>query len=140
MSSRRTRKRERRYAEATARTPGFCGGWGEGLPTTWSDWQLVRRAVREGWPVPNHVRDAVVQELGDAVLSNLEDGDDFRHGSVLVRLLIGMEAANRRSPSSERQTWPTDIPLIALGSRRQTSGSHKSGLTVRPSAREVNDG
>ena len=48
MPSRRKRKRERSKTEATAQSPGTCGGWGNGLPTTLSDLGVFGTTPRKG--------------------------------------------------------------------------------------------
>ncbi|PHS04009.1 MAG: hypothetical protein COA78_17085 [Blastopirellula sp.] len=72
MTSRRKRKRERRRvdAEATVNSQKSCGGWGEGLPTRLSDLVMLRRAIKEDWPVPQHVKQAVVGDLEEEVHSS----------------------------------------------------------------------
>ena len=50
MPSRKRRKRHRaETTEATGKTPGYCGGWGRGVPVDRADIAMIRRAIREGW-------------------------------------------------------------------------------------------
>ncbi len=91
MPSRWKRKRERRIAEATAKAPGTCGGWGQGTPTTNADLLLVRQAIREDWPVPDDVRRAIIEELFQEVDT---DCSDVRRFVAIVRVFLAMVKAN----------------------------------------------
>lgn len=92
MPSRCKRKRERRKAEATAHSPGTCGGWGDGVPTALADLVMLRRAINEDWPVPVSVRQAIIDELG----TEIESSESRRVLSV-VRSFLTMESANIRA-------------------------------------------
>jgi len=92
MPSRRKRKRVRRQAEATARSPGTCGGWGNGLPTTLADLVMLRRAINEDWPVPANVRHAIVDELGGDI-----ETSEVRRALSVFRSFLVMESANIRA-------------------------------------------
>ena len=96
MASRRQRKRKRlevepstSAGEATAKTPGFAGGWGRGLPRQRGDLAMIRRAVREGWETPQSVKDRVMDEL----MREFEAADD-RQAIRIVRLFIAIDRAN----------------------------------------------
>ena len=74
MPSRRRRKRyQRETAEATARTPGFCRGWGRGAPIRYRDVAMVRRAIREGWQTPEAVQQRALNDLLDVVVNGRDD-------------------------------------------------------------------
>ena len=93
MPSRRKRKRERSKAEATAHSPGTCGGWGNGLPTTLSDLVMLRSAINEDWPVPDNVRQAICVELGQEDIESSE----LRRVISIVRTYLTMDRANMRA-------------------------------------------
>ena len=101
MPSRRKRKRERRKAEATAHSPGTCGGWGDGLPTTLSDLVLLRRAINEDWPVPDNVRQAICDELAEEELESSE----VRRLISVVRTFLAMDRANMRATETALQEF-----------------------------------
>jgi hypothetical protein len=86
------RKRARRKAEATAKGPGTCGGWGQGVPTSLSDLVLLRRAVNEGWPVPDDVRQAIVGELATDLASS-----EVRRVLSIARVFLAMDRADLRA-------------------------------------------
>lgn len=92
MPSRRKRKRQRRNAEATAKGPGTCRGWGQGAPTSLSDLVLLRRAINENWPVPYNVRLAIVGELEAEI-----ESPDVRRVLSVARSFLAMEGANIRA-------------------------------------------
>ncbi len=103
MPSRRMRKRYRlevestnSTAEATAKTPGFAGGWGRGLPLQGRDLAMIRQAVREDWPTPQPVRDRIVDELMDVF-----ENADARLSIRLVRLFIAMDLSQLRDLERE---------------------------------------
>ncbi len=86
FQSRRSRKRHRRnIAEATARAPQLRGGWGQGSEIRASDLLLIRRAVREDWPVPQAESEALI---GDVVLSAARADDKPRLQIAAVRVVI----------------------------------------------------
>ena len=91
MSSRRKRKRERRTAEATAKAPGTCAGWGQDTPTTNADLLLIRQAIREDWPVPEDVRRAIIEELFQEVDT---DSSDVLRFVAIVRVILAMVKDN----------------------------------------------
>ena len=63
MPSRTARKRYRRkLAKATANSPKSAGGWGQGSLAR-GDCRLIRHAIREGWDVPEHVRNLIVNDV-----------------------------------------------------------------------------
>ena len=104
MSSRRKRKRCRLLAEATAHAPKTRGGWGQGVPTTLSDLIWLRRAIREAWLVPAHVREAIVNELCGDLLAIPESGPaaDFgREALSRLRCIIEMEGVNQSIDHAE---------------------------------------
>ena len=99
MTSRRMRKRQRRKAEATVHSPGTCGGWGGNAPTTQADLVILRRAIKQGWPVPPNVRQAIFEELIDEV-----DSSDPRRATSVAMTFLAMSNANlqlRESKHSE---------------------------------------
>ncbi len=88
MQSRRKRKRERRKAEATAKflVPGV--GWGE---STKAELLLIRQAIQEGWPVPDNVRRAIIEELFQEVGP---DSSDVRRFLAITKVFLAMTQAN----------------------------------------------
>src|SRR4051794_21955318 len=72
------------------------GGWGDSAPATTIDLRrrgdvaLVHRAVANGWNVPQHVRDQLMQQLTPALASAAND----RLALKLVKLAVMMEARN----------------------------------------------
>jgi hypothetical protein len=105
MPSRRKRKRYQRMAEATANSLKSCGGWGQGVPTTLFDLVKLRRAIREGWPVPLAVRQAIVEELYGDLVSSLEGDSNFDFGRFAisrVRCVVEMEGINQAIEIAER--------------------------------------
>lgn len=79
-------------AEATAKSPGSCGGWGKGVPTKRSDLVLLRRAISEDWPVPENVQRTIVAELGGELRTK-----DARRFLAVARAFLEMQAANLRA-------------------------------------------
>lgn len=93
MPSRRRRKRYRREtAEATARTPGFCRGWGRGAPVGARDVAMVRRAIREGWQTPEAVQQRALNDLMGVV----ENGRDDCLALRIVWMLMWLDGLQRR--------------------------------------------
>jgi hypothetical protein len=99
MPSRRKRKRKRLNAEATAIEPQKMRGWGRGLPVSGADIKMVRQALREGWPVPQDARVAVVDDLF-ALLQ--EEGVSARHLCSVVGVFIEIEEINQEIDLAER--------------------------------------
>lgn len=98
MPSRRTRKRQRRSAEATAHSlRKTSGGWGAGLPTARSDLLLVRRAIKEGWPITEHAWRAIVGEVD----SFIRGGDD-RIALSAVGVIVAADQASFRAALRSR--------------------------------------
>lgn len=91
--SRSKRKRDRRRAEATAPSPKIKGGWGHGLPVSNSDLLLVRRAIRDKWPVSQCVRDLVVEDVTHVALGEANLSSSRLISAVTV--LISMEEADQ---------------------------------------------
>jgi hypothetical protein len=92
MQTRTKRYRARlKMAKATANSPECWGLWGQGSPVTRSDLLLLRRAIREDWPVPEHVREAVIH---DVVAIATDDTSGPRMWVSAARVIIEMEAAN----------------------------------------------
>lgn len=94
-NSRKKRKRDRRRAEATVPPPAHRGGWGNGLPISLSDFVLVRRAIREGWPAPGPVRDLVVRDVAYVALD--EAPSTMRRFLSAVRVFTAIEAVNQEA-------------------------------------------
>ena len=92
MPSRRKRKRERQKVEATASSPGTCGGWGGGVPTKLADLVLLRQAINEDWPVSSRVRQAIIDEFTAEI-----DTPDVRRSLSVARSFLTMESANIRA-------------------------------------------
>jgi hypothetical protein len=66
MSARRKRQRERR------RQPDTSPASGQDRPGLWSDasladLRLLRRAIREGWPVPEERRPGIIAEVSPLI-------------------------------------------------------------------------
>ena len=111
MPSRKKRKRDRRRAEATAQEPQALGGWGDPAPVNPSDLLLIRQAIREGWPVPPHIRWQITKRMLDLFDSNEAD---LRMKAALARCVIRMELDNadrELSPDAHLETnwWPTRV-------------------------------
>lgn len=93
MPSRRKRKRERRKAEATAQRPKVRGDWGECAPLSRGELLLVRHAIRERWPVPPEVRQAIV----DGVMRKFnEPMTTNREHSAIAWCVLTMTGDNLR--------------------------------------------
>ena len=103
MPSRKKRKRDRRRAEATAEAPVLKGGWGKGSDLRPGDLLLIRRAVREGWPTPPAVCDAIIRDVVTAAL----EAEKPRLTLAAVRVCIdvvkdqqgGFDARRRQRPA-----------------------------------------
>jgi len=59
---------------------------------------LLRRAIREEWPVAANVRQAIVDELGEGLESN-----DARRTISIARTFIAMDRANMRADDREQR-------------------------------------
>jgi len=68
------------------------------LPTSLADLVLLRRAIREEWPVAANVRQAIVDELGEG----LESNNVWRTLSI-ARASIAMDRANMRADDREQR-------------------------------------
>lgn len=62
------------------------------------DLQLVRRAIREDWPIPAGVRKLLVEELGGV----LKDGEDERNKISAAKALIAADAVNARREAMDQ--------------------------------------
>jgi hypothetical protein len=72
---------------------------------------LVRQAVREGWPVAEHVARAVIDDICEVAL-----GANPRHSIAAVRVIVAMVADNQQVEHGlPRESWPTDVRRDALG-------------------------
>lgn len=109
IRSRRNRNRPRINAAATAESvqgvrarENQGGGW-ENRRTlidvrTAGDVQLLRQAVREGWPVLPEKRRQIVEHVFDVAMTDERDRMAIR----CARLLVAMEAANIRDDKRSR--------------------------------------
>ena len=107
MPSRKKRKRYRQRAEATAKphggrgrgTPRTAGGWGCGAPTGLADLRLLRQAINNDWPVSEHVRKLIVDEVFELFDSERR----VRFTLSIAWTCIRMEAANIRDENAARR-------------------------------------
>jgi hypothetical protein len=91
MPSRQKRKRKRRMAEASVKTPEINRGLG-GLAATGSrDTRLIARAVREQWAIPTAIRPAIVARQVRAAIEAKSD----REATQAARCLVQMQAQNQ---------------------------------------------
>jgi hypothetical protein len=79
--------------EASEQQPKFCGGWGQNSDLRPADLLLVRKAIREGWDVPQETRDAVVADVERMIRENRWNG---RRWCAVARCIIEMERDNQR--------------------------------------------
>jgi hypothetical protein len=100
MPSRKKRKRDRLRAEATAKAPETLGGWGGELSTTLADLVWLRRAIRENWPVPQAVRQSIVDELFAEVKAL-----NGRYLNSVVRTALAMEDANIQAETAAHNAY-----------------------------------
>lgn len=49
--------------------PQPAGGWGKGSHVTRSHLQLLKKAIREGWDIPEDVKPAIVESLKECMNS-----------------------------------------------------------------------
>lgn len=124
-NSRKKRKRDRRRAEATAPPPAGKGGWGNGLPISLSDLLLVRRAIREGWPTPQPVRDAVVRDVTDVAL--LEVPESPRRFLAAVKVCTAMEGANQDAEFKEQGRKMRPVRRCRLRRHRRSLSASTTG-------------
>jgi hypothetical protein len=66
------------------------------VPTTPSDIRLLRRAIRDGWPVPQNVRRAIVGELAAELVPGFGLSDSRRVLSI-ARAFLAMDTADMRA-------------------------------------------
>ena len=86
------------------------------MPTSRSDWTLVRQAVNHNWAVSPAVRDAVLADLFDDMIGCLDgrESRDAGRGIHLARIVVAMEAANIRSERKQSRAWKTEHPRAEL--------------------------
>jgi len=74
--------------------------WGLGARFAYivADLVLLRRAIREEWPVAADVRQAIVDELGEGLESH-----DARRTISIARTFIAMDRANMRADDREQR-------------------------------------
>ena len=84
MPSRKKRRRDRRRAEATAKSPILRGGWGRSSEVRPRDLLLIRQAIREGWPTSPEVGAAII----DQVVRSALRAKDARLSIAACRVLI----------------------------------------------------
>jgi len=65
--------------------------WGNGTPVTRSDLQLLRRAIREGWPVPPEVLADALKTLR-GIVNDGNASDRLINGAVKTLILIDQVA------------------------------------------------
>jgi hypothetical protein len=99
--SRRKRKRiRRRTAEATARKPGHLGGCGGSAQMRRLDFQLVRKAIREGWAIPLRTKNAILAEASRA----MDDHDrHVRLALAAIGFVVDAEGANQQAEFALRR-------------------------------------
>jgi hypothetical protein len=97
MLSREKRKRYRRQAEEAAlrgdRTKPSAGGWG-GFCGDWEtasrgELRLLRRAIREDWPIPGCRRGPIIEEV-----SQILDSGDTRRALAAISVLAEADLYN----------------------------------------------
>ena len=69
-----------------------------------SDIPLIRRAVREGWPVPPEMQDQVVDDL----MELMKAGTD-RTALRVARVVLEMVESNQSMTASDELTTPADF-------------------------------
>ena len=94
----RQRCRRRELAEAIAYCPKTSGGWGQGLEVSRSDLLLVRRAIREGWPVSAEAKRFVVAD----VCRVFDTTQSPRMLAAAAWAVVAMEGANQRAELTAR--------------------------------------
>jgi hypothetical protein len=97
MPSRKARKRYRRevLAEATGKRPGSAGGWGRGVPVDRADIAMIRRAIREGWLVPDSTKSRAIDDLMKAF-----ETAKPRQAIVIAKLFLLMDERNLASENA----------------------------------------
>ena len=118
MASRTKRKRYRqKQAKATAAGLQYAGGWGKGAPIQRADLLLVRRAIKERWPVPATTRDEIVARMFE-LFDEADTTNNARLSNSISRLVIEMEVANQRSLLEQLDAlgagWATKTPRNQL--------------------------
>ena len=110
--SRKKRKRYRRrlQAEAIALGPALAGGWGKGSPVSRSDLQLVRRAIREGWPVSAEVKRLIIDDVGRI----FDTAESMRLKAQAAQLVVAMESENQRAELKTVPVWHTRLPIRSV--------------------------
>ena len=69
---------------------------------------MLRRAIREGWDVPEFVRPLAIQDVLAVLVGS---GDAPRLSNATVRTVIAMESANQESELDNRpRQWETGDP------------------------------
>lgn len=67
------------------------GGWGQGSPIRNSDLLLLRKAIREGWPVSPEVQQTIMERLGEEIDSeNLSP----RRCAAIVKVILEIRKRN----------------------------------------------
>lgn len=96
MPSRKRRKRHRaETTEATGKTPGYCGGWGRGVPVDRADIAMIRQAIREGWLVPDSTKSRAIDDLMKAF-----ETAKPREAIGIARLFMAMDERNLASENA----------------------------------------
>lgn len=105
VGRKRRRRRRESHRDVCAQTPppqiaggipggreanGLSSAWGDDLSR--SDLQLVRQAIRNGWPVKQSTRNAIVAMVTRAALT----GRTHRLIQLAQMTLVEMDEANRR--------------------------------------------
>ncbi|WP_437227995.1 hypothetical protein SH661x_000661 [Planctomicrobium sp. SH661] len=67
--------------------PQPAGGWGKGAVVTRSDLQLLKRALRQGWEIPEANRKRIIESLMEAMDSDQHNGRlALRAAEVVIEL------------------------------------------------------
>lgn len=76
------------------------------MPVSRADLLMVRQAIREGWPVPEAVRLAVIDDVCDVALAG-----DPRRAIAAVRVILAMEDDNQHAEQRwASEQWPAHAP------------------------------
>ncbi len=89
-------------AKAAANNPGSAGGWGQGSPISRGDLLLVRKAIREGWDVPEATRDQICLRLHELLARDYGDVEP-RTWIAVCRVILAMVGNNQAAARSHEQ-------------------------------------
>ncbi len=49
------------------RTPGYMQGWGEGLKLKRRDLRFIRKAITQGWDIPEYVKLKIIKDIREQI-------------------------------------------------------------------------